>query len=65
MDTNKLRPQYLRNESGEKSFVVLTVAEHEELLDDLSDLAVLAERKDDPKVKLKDFENGLKADGLI
>ena len=39
--------------------------EYEELLEDLHDLAVMAERRDEPRLSLEGFEKGLKADGII
>ena len=60
-----LKPQYLLDESGKKSFVVLTVKEYEELLEDLHDLSVMAERRDEPRISLDEFEKGLKVDGII
>lgn len=61
----RLNPQYLLDSSGEKTFVVLPVGEYEELLEDLHDLAVLAERRDEPTVSLEEFERQLKEDGLL
>lgn len=65
MKVKDLNPQYLVNTSGKKEFVVLPVKEFEELLEDLHDLAVMAERRDEPRMSLEDFERGLKTDGLI
>ena len=47
------KAQYLVDETGQKTAVVLPVEEYEELLEDIHDLAVIAERKDEPTV---DFE---------
>lgn len=65
MKVKDLNLQYLVNTSGKKEYVVLPVKEFEELLEDLHDLAVMAERRDEPRMSLKDFERGFKADGLI
>jgi len=58
-------PQYLFDSSGNKSFVVLRIDEYEELLEDLHDLAVMAERRDDKRLSIEEFEKGLKNDGLL
>jgi hypothetical protein len=58
-------PQYLLNRSGRKAFVVLPVREYEEMLDDLHDLAVVAERREEPRITLEQFEEGLKANGRL
>ena len=65
MGASNLNPQFLVDESGNKSLVVLTVKEYDELLEDLHDLAVMAERRDEPRVSLDKFEKGLRADGII
>ena len=53
------------DKSGQKAFVVLPVDEYESLLEDLQDLTAIAERRDEPKISLEEFEQGLKADGLL
>ncbi|MGV8073820.1 MAG: hypothetical protein AB2L11_04590 [Syntrophobacteraceae bacterium] len=58
-------PQYLMDGSGHKAFVVLTVKEYEELIEDLYDLAVVAERRDEHKISLDKFEERLRADGRL
>ena len=58
-------PQYLLDASGKKAFVVLTAEEYEELLEDLHDLAVMAERRNEPRLSMEEFERGLRADGLL
>jgi PHD/YefM family antitoxin component YafN of YafNO toxin-antitoxin module len=65
MKVTKVKPQYICNKSGQKSFVVLPVKEYEELLEDLYDLSVIAERCDEPRISLEEFEQGLKNDGLL
>lgn len=65
MSEKTLNPQYVLDKSGQKAFVVLPVDEYESLLEDLQDLAAIAERRDEPKVSFEEFEQGLKADGLL
>ncbi len=65
MAESKLTPQYLHDKAGRKTFVVLPVEQYESLLEDLQDLALIAERRDEPKIGFEDFENELKADGLL
>ena len=62
---HKDQPQYLINEEGKKTAVVIPLQEYEEMLEDLHDLAVIAERKDEPTVSMKDLRERLKADGLL
>ena len=46
MAREKLR--FLIDEKGRKRSVVLPIADYQELLEDLADLAVIAERKEEP-----------------
>jgi PHD/YefM family antitoxin component YafN of YafNO toxin-antitoxin module len=59
------KAQYLVDESGQKTAVVLPVEEYEELLEDIHDLAVIAERKDEPTTNFEDLKKRLKTDGLL
>ena len=43
---------YLVDENGNRTAVMLPIEEYEELLEDLQDLAVIAQRRDDPTVPL-------------
>jgi PHD/YefM family antitoxin component YafN of YafNO toxin-antitoxin module len=65
MSERTLNPQYVLDKSGKKAFVVLPVDECESLLEDLQDLAVIAERRDEAKISLEECERSLKADGLL
>ncbi|MDR3554027.1 MAG: hypothetical protein P4L55_04675 [Syntrophobacteraceae bacterium] len=56
MAERNLNPQYVLDKEGKKAFVVLPVDEYESLLEDIQDLSVLAERRDEPKLSLDDFE---------
>ena len=43
---------YVVDENGNRTAVMLPIEEYEELLEDLQDLAVIAQRRDDPTVPL-------------
>ena len=45
-----LHAQYVTDSEGRKTAVILPIEEYEELLEDLADLAVAAERKDEPGI---------------
>ncbi len=57
--------QFIIDESGEKKAVILSFEDYEELLEDIHDLAIIAERKNDPTISLEELKKRLKADGLI
>jgi len=61
----KIQTQYLTDERGQKTAVVIPVEEYEELLDDLHDLAVIAERRGEPTMSFDELKKRLKADGLL
>jgi hypothetical protein len=65
MDLKQLNPQYITNERGEKTAVILPINTFEELLEDMVDLAVIAERRDEPTISHKQLIEELKQDGLI
>lgn len=58
-------PQYVINEQGERISVILPVAEYEELMEDLEDLARIAERREEPAVTHEELLARLRADGLV
>ncbi|MBI2166004.1 MAG: hypothetical protein HYU29_06330 [Chloroflexi bacterium] len=47
------KKQFLVSEKGQKRGVVLTIKEYHELLQDLKDLAIIAERKREPSEPLE------------
>ncbi len=57
--------QYVTNQAGEKTAVILPIKEFEELLEDLQDLAVVAERRDEPSISHEELLAELKRDGII
>lgn len=57
--------QFITDADGQRVSVVLPVAEYEELLEDVSDLAAVAERREEERVSLADVKQRLIADGLL
>ena len=47
------RRRFIVNERGEKTAVVLPIAEYESLLEDIDDLATIAERREEPSEPLE------------
>lgn len=62
---SQLNVQYVIDPSGEKTAVILSLGDFEELMEDLEDLAALAERRDEPTISHEDFVAELKRDGLL
>lgn len=63
--TEDLQPQYIINEAGEKTSVILSLAAFQELMEDIEDLAIVAERRDEPTIPHEQLLTELKEDGLI
>ena len=61
----KSQKQYIVNEKGQKTAVVLPIEEYEELLEDLHDLAIIAERRDEHTIDFNDVKKHLEKDGLL
>ncbi|NBV23023.1 MAG: type II toxin-antitoxin system prevent-host-death family antitoxin [Proteobacteria bacterium] len=57
--------QFITDGKGKRTAVILPVAEYEELQEDLQDLAVIAERRDEPTVAFADVVARLKKDGRL
>lgn len=57
--------QYLTDEAGRKVAVVLPVEDYDGLMEDVADLAAVAERRGEPRVSLEEVKSRLIADGLL
>ena len=57
--------RYVDDEKEEKKAVILPIEEHEKLLEDLHDLAVIAERKDEQMVPLDEIIENLRKQGIL
>ena len=65
MTATTLHAHYVVDDTGQKVSVILPVSEFEGLMEDLADLAALAERRDEPTIGHDDVIAGLKADGFL
>ena len=57
--------QFVTNDSGEKTAVVLPIAEYERLMEDLGDYAVIADRRKEQTISHEQFVSELKQDGIL
>ena len=57
--------QFLTDDRGQKVAVVIPIADYEALMEDVSDLAAVAERRDDDRISLAALKEQLTADGLL
>lgn len=57
--------QYVTDERGKKKSVILPVETYEEMLEDIQDLMVVAERRKEKTISLNEMKKRLKRDGII
>lgn len=57
--------QYVTDDNGRKTSVILPVDTYEEMLEDIQDLVAVAERRNDKKFSLIEMKKRLKKDGLL
>lgn len=57
--------QFVTDDNGEKSAVVMPIADYNRLMEDLDDLAAIADRRDEPTIPHEEFKAELKKDGLL
>jgi hypothetical protein len=65
LEIKELEVQYVTNDAGEKTAVIVPIHQFQELMDDIEDLATVAERRDEPTISHSDLIAELKRDGLI
>ncbi len=59
------REQFIVDEKGRKTGVVLPFRRYQKLMEDLHDLAVVAERRSQKSVRLDEMKRRLRHDGLL
>jgi len=65
LDLDQLKLQYITDPTGEKTAVILPILEFQELLEDIEDLAMVAERREEPRISHDELLAELKRDGLL
>jgi len=65
LDIKKLEIEYVTNRAGEKTAVIVPIDNFEELMEDIEDLAAVAERREEPTISHDQLVAELKQDGLI
>ncbi len=57
--------QYVIDTKGKKLSVILSLERYERLMEDLHDLAVIAERRDEQPISFEELKRRLKKDGIL
>lgn len=65
VNLESLKPQYITNDIGEKTAVIIPMAEFQTLLEDIEDLAAVAERRDEDTIAHVELVAELKQNGLL
>jgi PHD/YefM family antitoxin component YafN of YafNO toxin-antitoxin module len=65
LDVSKLEINYVTNNAGDKTAVILTIDDFTELMEDIEDLAAVAERRDESSISHEELLAELKRDGLL
>jgi hypothetical protein len=60
-----IREQYIIDNNGKKTAIIIPIKQYEQLLEDLHDLAVVAERRDEPVISLDEMKKRLKLDETL
>lgn len=60
-----VRAKYVVDDEGKRKGVILPVAQYRRLLEDLHDLAVVAERRKEEPISLAEMKRRLKAHGQL
>lgn len=65
IELKQLRLQYLTDASGQKVGVLMPLEQFNELMEDVEDLAAVAERREEPTISHQELLEELKRDGLL
>ncbi len=63
--TTELHPKFVMDTAGHQTAVILPIEEYYGLLEDLDDLAVVAERTNEPAIPHEQVVRELKSDGYL
>lgn len=59
------RERYVVDDNGKKTAVILPVRQYEKLLEDLHDLAVVAERREETPISTQEMKRRLRKHGRV
>jgi PHD/YefM family antitoxin component YafN of YafNO toxin-antitoxin module len=60
-----VQEQYVTDINGKKMGVILSLRRYQQLMEDLHDLAVVAERREEKPVSLEEMKRRLKKDDIL
>ena len=59
LSLKEIKPQYITNETGKKTAVIIPISDFEVLMADMRDLVIVAERRDEPSITHEDLKKEL------
>jgi hypothetical protein len=65
LNVKEIKMKYITDKKGRKRSVILPIKQFEELMEDLEDLAIVAERRDEGTISHEELIKELKANGII
>jgi PHD/YefM family antitoxin component YafN of YafNO toxin-antitoxin module len=65
MKMETVQEQYVVDTTGKKLSVILSLERYERLMEDLHDLAIVAERRDEQPISFEEMKRRLKKDGIL
>ena len=65
INVKKYRVKYITDKKGKETEVIMKVKDFEELIEDLNDTAIIAERRDEETMTHEDLVKELKRDGIL
>ena len=60
-----VQEQYVTDTKGKKKGVILSLKRYQQLMEDLHDLAVVAERREEKSISLEEMKRRLKNDDIL
>lgn len=60
-----VQEQYVTDTKGKKRGVILSLKRYQQLMEDLHDLAVVAERREEKSISLEEMKRRLKNDDIL
>jgi len=65
IEIKKLHTEYITDDKGNKKSVILPIDDFQELLEDIEDLAAVAERRNEATISHEELLRELKENGII
>ena len=65
MDAQILNPRFVSDATGKKTDVIIPIDAYYQIIEDLEDLAAIADRKDEPSMSHEELVDELISDGLL